>query len=475
MQTGFRFRCHPTAAQAQILLRWIGCQRFIYNAKVREDRYFRMFARKSLALTGQHAPIDQQYAQFICEDTPWLGEVPSPILRNGSVRWKQAYGRFFKRLAGRPTLQRKAGAQSVWLTRELFQFEAVTDTATGKAQHRLILGTKKFPVGSMPFKMSGAFQPPASIHITVEAGRWFVSGSFDDGAVQPTFQETADWLATFDEDELLARTVGNDRGVAIPVMASTGQAFDLSDAQKQRMAKKEAARRRWQRKFSRRAKGGSNRHKAARRVEALHQYAKNARKDFAHQTSHALVSNPDRLLLVFEDLGVQRMTRRAKPKQGEQGRYLRNGARAKSGLNAAILRSSWGKVKEFSTYKALRAGKLCLSVPAQHTSQECAACGHIHQDNRKTQDLFVCQRCGRQDNADANASKVIAKRGVNLVRFGQYKDKGRKRTMRMRPKVQLGLERPEATPGESRVSHGTGNSATLLTQNQETPATTPCV
>lgn len=31
-QTGFRFRCYPTPAQAHILLRGIGCRRFIDNA-----------------------------------------------------------------------------------------------------------------------------------------------------------------------------------------------------------------------------------------------------------------------------------------------------------------------------------------------------------------------------------------------------------------------------------------------------------
>ncbi|SCC93027.1 transposase [Thiomonas sp. X19] len=474
MQTGFRFRCYPTAAQEQTLLRWIGCQRFIVNAKVREDRYFRTFARKSLQHTGQYAPQDQQYAQFISEETAWLREVPSPILRNGAVRWKQAYGRFFKQLAGRPTLQRKTGTQSVWITSELFRFEPVTDPATGEVAQRLILGTTKFPVGEMAFKTSGAFKPPASIHITVEAGRWFVSGSFDDGVVQATFQETADWLATFTQDELLERTVGVDRGVTIPAMASTGQAFDFTTAQQERMARKETSRRRWQRKLSRRTKGGANRRKAARRVEALHQYAKNVRRDFAHQTSHALVSNPSKLLIVFEDLGVQRMTRRARPQQDADGRYVRNGAAAKSGLNAAILRSAWGKAKEYSTYKALRAGKLCLSVPAQHTSQECATCGHIHPDNRLSQAVFVCQRCGKKDNADHNAGRVIASRGVDRVLSGQYKDKDRKRTMRLRQKS-LGPERPEVTPMETTVSRGAGNSATLGSGKWEIPARTPCV
>ena len=57
MQIGNRFRCYPTPAQAQTLLQWIGCQRYVYNAKVGEDQYFKRFARKSLAHTSQFAPI----------------------------------------------------------------------------------------------------------------------------------------------------------------------------------------------------------------------------------------------------------------------------------------------------------------------------------------------------------------------------------------------------------------------------------
>ena len=74
MQIGHRYRCYPTHAQAQTLLRWIGCQRFIYNAKVGEDRYFRRFARSCLALTGHFAPVDQQYSHFKTDLTPWLFE-----------------------------------------------------------------------------------------------------------------------------------------------------------------------------------------------------------------------------------------------------------------------------------------------------------------------------------------------------------------------------------------------------------------
>ena len=101
MQIGNRFRCYPTLAQITTLLAWIGCQRFIYNAKVGEDRYFRRFARKGLALTGQHPPLDQQYSHFKTELTPWLSEVPAQVLRNGAVKWMQAYSRFFNKLGVR--------------------------------------------------------------------------------------------------------------------------------------------------------------------------------------------------------------------------------------------------------------------------------------------------------------------------------------------------------------------------------------
>ena len=60
MLTGYRFRLYPTPHQEQVLLRWIGCQRLIYNAKVQEDRYYRAFQRRFVATAGMRVPVDQQ-------------------------------------------------------------------------------------------------------------------------------------------------------------------------------------------------------------------------------------------------------------------------------------------------------------------------------------------------------------------------------------------------------------------------------
>jgi len=88
MDEGRKFRIYPTKDQITPLSKWIGHQRFIFNSKVSEDRYFRKFKSKSLSLVGEDVPCDQKYSQFISTDTSFLKEVPSQILRNGVYRWK---------------------------------------------------------------------------------------------------------------------------------------------------------------------------------------------------------------------------------------------------------------------------------------------------------------------------------------------------------------------------------------------------
>ena len=75
----------------------------------------------------------------------------------------------------------------------------------------------------------------------------------------------------------------------------------------------------------------------------------------------------------------------------------------------------WHKLEEFTKYKAYRSGKAVFKVSAHYSSQECADCGHIHPDNRKSQELFKCDSCGHTDNADRNATLVLKKRAIKLI------------------------------------------------------------
>jgi len=379
------------------------------------------------------------------------------VLRNGAVLWKQAYSRYFSKLGGRPVIHQRHGKQSVWLTSEVFKFVPVVDTGTGEIiSHQLHLGIKKFPVGILAFKAHKEYGLPASLHISIHAGRWHVSFNYDDDIPEPTDKDSTAWLRQFDETELRNLTVGLDRGVTLPLAGSGGQQFGFSEVQKKRLLAQERHKKRWQRRQARRTKGSAGWVNAKRKVARYQRYGADVRRDVAHKTSHALASDPRYKLFVFEALQIKNMTTKAKPKQDEQGRWIKNGAAAKSGLNKAILASTWGQTKVYLQYKARRQGKLVIEVPPFYSSQECAACGYIHQDNRVSQTEFVCLSCGNTDHADHNAAKVIAMRGVQQLLSGKGVQKEKKRCRITRIKVGAEGSEPVAetqpTTGKTVVS-----------------------
>ena len=515
MQIGNKFHCKPPLQMANVLMQWIGCQRFIYNAKVSEDRYFRKFARSALSLAGQYAPVDQTYSQFKTEFTPWLSDTPSQVLRNGSAKFMNTYKRFFKRLGGRPVIHTRSGKQSVWLTKELFWFEKVQDK-DGNITQRLHIGVKKPNdaygnihgknyLGVLPFVAHKEYEIPNSIHIAIEAERWSVSFNYDTDELELTEEEILQSLMGSSEEELLIQTVGVDRGVHIPLATSIGKDFGPENIQIRRAAKKDKLKKRYQRQLSKKTLGSRNWKKCVRKVAHTQEYAKNVQRDVAHKATCELANNELLSIYAIEALKIKNMTKRPKSKKDPiTGIWLRNGRAAKAGLNKAILSSGWGIFKTYLEYKAKRKGKIVVEVPAAYSSQECASCGYISEDNRTTQSLFICQKCKHTDNADHNASVVIAKRGVKVIMdvFELSNTSGNPPTLGKKRKTgcsvwnttnnghTIGTGCSESTmksslcedelsssskPVETSVSHSIGNSKVHGSTNQEITATTQWV
>ena len=118
----------------------------------------------------------------------------------------------------------------------------------------------------------------------------------------------------------------------------------------------------------------------------------------------------------------------------------------------------------FTRYKALRARKLVMLVPPAHSSQTCAACGHVNPDSRLSQAEFVCQDCGCTDNADHNASVVVKQRGIKKLLSGDPLTTLHQSTRIFR---KLGPGRSEVTPGETDIRHAKPKARTHTSQNQE--------
>ncbi|MBI4853214.1 MAG: transposase [Acidobacteria bacterium] len=414
-QQGIKFKANPTSEQKLILSQWMGCARFIYNAKCDEDQYLRTFLRHSLSLTGEKIPIDQTYSQFKTELTPWLKDCPSQILRNSAVRWYEAYQRYFQGLAARPTKKKKGKKDSIWLTRELFQIEIVFAPKTKQKNYQLFIGTKTNNIGYLNFVAHRDFLEPNSISISKKNGNYYVSFNYENGLVLKSQEQLIEEFSKLDEVSLIEKANGLDRGVIVPVMSSTSQHFDFTDLEKQALAKCEARLKFYQKKLARQKLGSKRREQTKRKIANLYQHMANIRKDFAHKTTHSLV-NSDSEIFVLEDLKVKNMTASPKAKLDvNEKTYLPNGSSAKAGLNKAILNSCWGLIATFMAYKAIKINKLVIKVPPHHSSQECAKCGHIHPDNRLSQSEFNCIVCNNAENADLNAAKVIAKRGVKFL------------------------------------------------------------
>ena len=457
MLSGVRFRAYPAAAVAAGLRMWIGHQRFIYNAKVRELRYFRTFERHSLALTGCKPLPDQVYSHFIGDESRFLREVPSQVLRNGAYRFANGSTRWLRGLGGAPTIRKKSGRQSVMLTRELFEFVKRTDPVTGETRHDLMLGTKKHPLGRLPFKAHRPYQVPRMISVSVEPdGRWFVSFCHEvpaelDENGEPVILRTPEELAYefATREDLEEVTVGLDRGVAIAVAASNGATFGIDPVQAHRIAKKEHRAKRFQRRMARQEKGSRNRHKTRRRIARLKAYGRQVRQDFCHKASHALAFS-EAQVFVLEDLKLKNMTAAPAPRLDAAGRYTANGAAAKAGLNRALLANALGQVATYLTYKAARRNKLVLRVNAAYSSQECAECGHVDASSRESQALFQCTRCGHSDSADHNAARVIRRRGVQLLRTGEVRFR-QKKTARVRGRKKNSSVGPERSEQDESV------------------------
>ena len=432
---GVKFSAYPTKEQANSFSQWIGCARVIYNCKVAEDNQ----NYKEFKSTGEKSSVNQAYSQFKTEEREWLHQCPSQILRNASSIWYTAKQRFFKGVAQNPRTKKKGIKDTVLLTRELFSFkDKINDDGT--ITKKLVIGTKTKKIGELKFNAHREFGVPQQIVLSKKNNKWFVSFCYEVEDNKKTEQELLEEYSNLDEESLKEFTMGIDRGIAIPFQTSKNLSYNFDKKSQEKIKLKQRKLKKYQRKLSRQKKGSSSRNKTKHKIAKIHTKMSNIRHDFCHKTSYSIVNSAAKIFAV-EDLKLKNMTKAPKPKQNEKGQYVSNKRKAKAGLNRELLSKGLAKTIEFLEYKANKYGKIVVKVSPHYSSQECAKCGHTHPDNRKTQSEFCCLLCANQDNADNNAAKVIAKRGVQFL---LSKPKAKTRT-------RLGISRSKAGRGISKT------------------------
>ena len=203
--------------------------------------------------------------------------------------------------------------------------------------------------------------------------------------------------------------VGIDVGVKDFLTLSTGEKINYPDRLHQLEEKV-----RWeQRKLSRRVKGSSNYRKQKAVLAKAHAKVRHYRENFQNQVSHKLIE--DNQFIGMETLAVGNMTREAKKKLDESGKYTRNGQSVKCAMNRAILRNGWSSFAGKLAYKAQWYGRTLVQVDMFYPSLRlCGNCGHKYDGLLLSEREWMCESCGVLHDRDVNAALNVLGEALRL-------------------------------------------------------------
>ncbi|MGQ4272137.1 RNA-guided endonuclease InsQ/TnpB family protein, partial [Nocardiopsis changdeensis] len=259
VKRAFKYRFHPTGAQAAELSRTFGCVRLVYNKALaaRTEAWDRRRERvnynaTSAMLTGWKKT----------DDLAFLTEVSSVPLQQTLRHLQQGFANFFAGRAKYPRFKsRKKSRASAEYTRSGFTYRDGKLTLAKMSEPLDIVWSRPLPAGAVP----------STVTVSRDgAGRWFVSLLCED---------------TVESSPAPNDVVGIDAGITSLVTLSTGE--KVTNPRHERADRARLARA--QRALSRKRTGSANRARARTRVARVHARIADRRKDFLHKLTTRLV------------------------------------------------------------------------------------------------------------------------------------------------------------------------------------------
>jgi len=365
VQLRYNYRLYPTPGQQQALARAFGCARVVFNDGLRARQ--EAHAAGLPYLTGAELSARLTAAKTTPERA-WLGEVSAVVLQQSLADLDTAYRNFFASVTGK-----RKGPK---ITPPRFKSrkdhrQAVRFTAN--ARFRVLANGKlRLPkIGDVPVRWSRALPSgPSSVTVIRDsAGRYFAS--FVVQAAPCALPETEP-------------VVGIDLGLTHFAVLSDGR--KIASPRFLRRAEKKL--RRAQRALSRKQKGSRNRDKARVKLARAHARVADARREFCHQLSTALIR--DNQAVAVEDLAV-------------------NGL-ARTRLAKSVHDAGWSAFVHMLEYKARLHGREFRRIGRfEPTSQVCSACEARDGPKPLHVRTWRCRRCGAWLDRDINAAVNVAR------------------------------------------------------------------
>jgi putative transposase len=364
LRKAFKYRLSPTKKQEKLLF-WILTRcRELYNGALSERKDAYQYAHKGI--------IREEYQ-----------DIHSQVLQDVLKRLDKAFQAFFRRVQngetpGYPRFQGRNRYNS--FTYPQGGFSLTHDSRVDLSK-----------IGSIKLNLHRPLEGKIkTCTIKYEAGQWYCVFSCEVEAPLP--------LPVVDKE------FGIDLGVTH--FAALSEGTFIESPRYFRKAEKVLARR--QQVKDRRKRGLHRRERARKLVAKAHRKIANQRRDFHQKQAKKLIQQHQ--TIVFEELQVSTLTKRAKPKQDENGKYLPNGASAKSGLTKSILDAGWSQFQHLVMSKAEYAGRMVLKVDPKYTSQVCSQCGVVKK--KSLEERWHSCECGCELDRDTNAA-------INILRVGR--------------------------------------------------------
>ena len=319
------------------------------------------------------------------ESRPWYKKVNAQATQQTLRQLDRAFQNFFEHGSGYPAFKRRSRFRS-------FSYPPGVVKLDGNRAYLPGIGWMRF-FNSRPIPDGFTVR---TVTVRHKAAGWYLSVRIEDKSV-PVVPTIA--------PENVQSMIGVDVGIRKLAALSTGEFIANPRFGKQVERRKRIRGRR----ASRKVQGSHNRRKAYQQLARLDQSVEQRRTDYQWKVANHL--NRQAQCIVFEDLNIQGMVKRCKPKQDEAGNFIGNGQAAKSGLNKAILDAAWGELKQKTVAVAAKSGNLIWSTNPYQSSQECSICHFVSPTNRDGE-KFLCESCGAVKDADTNASSNIRLRGM---------------------------------------------------------------
>jgi len=359
MLKAFKYRLNPTATQAELINKHIGCARFVYNNALafKQSEYAKDKTNHScFALHKRLTNLKNEHE--------WLKEVNSQSLQQSITNLDKAYTAFFKAQNDFPKFKKKCkGKQSFNIPQSI-----------NIDNDKLIIPKFKKGIDIILHRPIKGDIRQATISRT-PTGKYFVSILCETNEAEKQPKQVNE-----------RTTIGLDLGIKSFLVASNGKEYDNP-----KYLKKSISRLKYQQRQFSKHKSNKRKH----RLAILHEKVANQRKDFLHKVSTELIRENQSIAL--ENLNISGM--------------LKNHC-----LAGSISDVSWGMFVTMLEYKAGWNGVNILRIGRfEPSSKTCSHCGYINKELTLKYRKWTCPKCNSVLDRDINASINIKNFALNKL------------------------------------------------------------